>query len=144
MELRKAQEASQRQRDAMASEAEIRNVLAASLMNEPYADTLRHDNSNRHIPYNFKGFSLEQRQAILDEQARQITEKRAHVEREREEEREYDRQQEEIRKETVKLQRKVEARRVEERTELLGVQKQQAAEKDARYVLLCFSCGCVY
>ena len=62
----------QKQMESIASESEITQMKESTFLNESWSSTLRNGDKNRFIPYNFKGFSQNQRQQILNEQSEQI------------------------------------------------------------------------
>jgi len=68
---REHREASARQSEAAQCSAEVAQMMASEFLNETWASTTRADDATRFIPYNFKGLSQAQRQAILDAQATQ-------------------------------------------------------------------------
>jgi len=63
---------SAQQHRASESKKEVANMMASEFLNETWESTTRAGNDKRFIPYNFKGLSQEQKQAILDKQASQI------------------------------------------------------------------------
>ena len=62
----------QKKMESIASESEITQMKDSPFLNESWSSTLRDGDKNRFIPYNFKGFSQNQRQQILNEQSEQI------------------------------------------------------------------------
>jgi len=79
-------EAFARQSDAAQCSAEVAQMMASEFLNETFASTTRADGDSdsksvRFIPYNFKGLSQAQRQAILDAQATQQKENAQRSER---------------------------------------------------------------
>merc|ERR1712228_570177 len=54
------------------SESEILRMSKSTFLNESWSSTLRNDEKHRFIPYNFKGFSQNQRQTFLNKQSEQI------------------------------------------------------------------------
>ena len=65
----------EKEKEESLSEKEIKQMLESKFLNETWDSTLRNDNKNRFIPYNFKGFSQNQKQKILNKQMSQIDEK---------------------------------------------------------------------
>jgi len=82
---------------------------------------------------NFKGFSTEQRQHILDEQKAQMDDLRARRNQEQKEEADYATQQEDIRRAMLRADREKAAYRKEQLKNLSAERQGQAQEKTMRY-----------
>lgn len=107
------------------AEKEVTQMLKSQFLNETWDSTLRHGQENRFIPYNFKGFSQEQKQAILNKQSEQIE---SHLEsakalRKREEEY-YHEQQEYGRKALLQL-RNAQRLKIQKKSDLADTHKTQ-------------------
>ena len=74
MEQKKEKQRQTKQREQEEGRVEVVQALTSPFLTEDRNTTLRADNPNRHVPYHFKGLSKEQRQAILEEQLRQVEE----------------------------------------------------------------------
>lgn len=85
---------------------------------------------------NFKGFSVEQRQRILDEQQYQIAELNDRRRREREEKEQYEDTQEDMRKAIVRADRERARTLRQNRLELSQTHSMQATQKLQRYAYL--------
>jgi len=132
-EAKKRTKLLQKELESELAAKEIQTVLSSSLMTESLDATRRSDNPNRHIPYNFNGFSEEKRRQILEDQLKQMQEKQLRQQQEKQEQQEYESQQEEIRKQLLRLQRLEAVRRAEESARVRAVQQLQKREHEARY-----------
>merc|ERR1712025_1296590 len=77
------------------AEKEVTQMLKSQFLNETWDSTVRQGQENRFIPYNFKGFSQEQKQAILNKQSEQIESHLESAKEAKKEEAEYHREQQE-------------------------------------------------
>ena len=83
------------------AEKEIKQMLKSQFLNESWDSTLRKDNKQRFIPYNFKGFSQNQRQQILNTQSSQIKDKIEHQKYLKKQEMDYYKQQQEYQRKSL-------------------------------------------
>jgi len=132
-EVKKQKKQLEKEMESELASKEIQTVLSSTLMTESLEATRRSDNPNRHIPYNFKGFSEEKRREILEDQLKQIQEKQLRQQQEKRAQQEYESQQEEIRKQLLRLQRLEAVRRAEAAARVRAVQQLQKREHEARY-----------
>jgi hypothetical protein len=105
-------------------DAELTQTLNSGLMNEA---------GNDGVTTNFKGFTTEERQRILDIQQMQMDDKNARRAQEEEEERVFAAQQEDIRRARLINDREQSAWRKQQRMQLQDDQRKQAEEKTIRY-----------
>lgn len=84
---KREQEARERELSALADMDEIEGNLRGAFLTEDKAAARSAVDPARHIPYAFKGFTAEERQRILDEQARQIEGRKARMAEQAEQER---------------------------------------------------------
>jgi hypothetical protein len=113
----------EKQQDDRLAQQDIEHQLNSALLNE--LTQVRRDNANRPIPAEFKGFDQTQRQAILDEQQRQIEELKVRRERERAEEQAWQDRMENDRRTLVLLQREKERNH---KQSLLSLQREREAQ----------------
>lgn len=60
--------------EALMAERDVEATKSSSLLTEKIEDTLRVDNSNRYIPYGFKGFGMEKTKEYFNERQKQVQE----------------------------------------------------------------------
>mmetsp|Transcript_18986 Transcript_18986/g.30180 ORF Transcript_18986/g.30180 Transcript_18986/m.30180 type:complete len:380 (-) Transcript_18986:169-1308(-) len=128
-----AKKAKMRQRkyeDEKLAEAQKESISNSKLLKEDLSDTYMTGNPNRRVPYNFKGFSPEEKQRILDQQMRQIKEKEERANKQLEEKFEYDRQQEMYRRQLVLLEREKIAEQQKEAQRLAAFHQSQKLERN--------------
>jgi len=124
-----------RQRDEQArneakSQDELKATLTSGLMTESVPQSLL--GPNRIVPYAYKGMTVDQRQRILDEQAKQMMEAKMRKEMEEEDERLEAQRAEEVRRMLVKAARDKAAQDRQARLTLKEEQQLQKREKDMR------------
>jgi len=103
-----------------ANQAELSATLGSALLNEQVLPSAL--GAHRAVPYNFKGFSTSQRQAVLDAQAAQAAALADRRVAERLEEADYARQSEAVRREMLRVDR---AREEAERARLLALRDER-------------------
>ena len=131
-EARKQLEMQKRAESEADALEDIRNQLESDILTENPATTVNAVNPNRVVPYHFKGLPIEQRQAILDEQARQRQELAEQRERQRREEAEWAAQQQRVQRELLLQERRVQRERQAMLQALASEHKTQAAEQKDR------------
>jgi len=126
MRLRKEWE---RLRDDRMAQQEIEHMMNSALLNE--LSRTRRDNIHRAIPAEFKGFNQSQRQAILDEQRRQIEEMKLRREQEQREEQAWVDRMEDDRRKLIMLQREAD---LNKKTAQLALQREREAQAHSNTV----------
>lgn len=106
------------------AQIEIKQMLKSKFLNEKWDSTLRSDNKNRFIPYNFKGFSQTQRQNILNTQSSQINDKIKYKKDLKKQEMDYYKQQQQYHRNAL-LQLRNAQRLKQERKQNLGLTHRQ-------------------
>lgn len=122
---KRADAAREAQRNQLQDDQELTHTLNSHFLNEA--------NGVYGGASNFKGFTTEQRQRILDEQKEQMDEARGRRIRERQEEAVYAQQQEEMRRAMIRADREREEFKKQQRLNLAAERKTQALEKTMRY-----------
>lgn len=128
-EQKKRREAEARRADAALSEMELTNQLQSAYLNERLNST----NDGR---AGFKGFSQDQLQAILDEQAYQREQKEVRRQSEVAQDAQYDREQEQIRRMMILADRQKAMNERAARTMVKAEQESQHLENTQRYKYL--------
>mmetsp|Transcript_18985 Transcript_18985/g.30177 ORF Transcript_18985/g.30177 Transcript_18985/m.30177 type:complete len:209 (-) Transcript_18985:169-795(-) len=127
---KKAKMRQRKYEDEKLAEAQKESISNSKLLKEDLSDTYMTGNPNRRVPYNFKGFSPEEKQRILDQQMRQIKEKEERANKQLEEKFEYDRQQEMYRRQLVLLEREKIAEQQKEAQRLAAFHQSQKLERN--------------
>jgi len=128
--IKKVNQKSQEEMNQKKDNEEIDAQLHSAILNESvYGSAL---GPNRTVPYHFKGFSQEKRQAILDEQRRQQEELRAARDRSYADEKDYAQQQEQIRRELIKQEREKQRLHLQRTLALKEEIQAQKKQKDLR------------
>jgi len=130
-QVKKGREQKSKALDESERAAELSATISSPFMTEQVPVSAF--GAHRVVPYAFKGMSVEQRQAILDEQARQKLVTEAKKADDDDAEAEYARQQEELRKERLRQARVQEAVRQQGRITLREEQKVQKREHDLKH-----------
>ena len=110
------------------SQNEINNMMESKFLNESWSSTLRDDNKNRFIPYNFKGFSQSQKQDILNQQMSQIEDNENRNKYLRDKECEYYDEQKEYQRKTLIQLRNAERLKKQKNRDLYNVHENQIRE----------------
>eukprot|EP01084_Bolivina_argentea_P283651 485865_1 len=118
-----------KQIEANQSEKEIKNMIKSEFLNETWDSTIRNNNQNRFIPYNFKGFSQDQRQKILNKQQEQIKENINHENVMKEEDYKYYKQQQNYSRKALLQLRHAQRLQQQRKCELAAMHKQQMAKR---------------
>jgi len=110
------------------AQKEVAQMLESQFLNETWNSTLRSGQENRFIPYNFKGFSQEQKQAILNTQSEQIKQQEEVVKGQERREQEYHREQQEYGRKALLQLRNAQRMKLQRKSELADTHKTQIVE----------------
>lgn len=116
---------------------ELDQALQSQFLNEDPATTMSlHpatvSQPTRRVPYHFKGFSVQERQSIVDQQRQQQLELRNRRIKEQQDEMDYARQQEDLRREMIRQDRERARVQATNLKTLQYVHRAQKQEQDAR------------
>lgn len=125
--------------DKLGSE-EVALNLKNKMLTEDRSTTKRNQDASlyvlsnhNYVPWHFKGYSAEERQSILDEQARQIEHKQRVKEAELQEQRDWDAQQLEIRRQLLVRERQRNRNRTQRNIDVAAQLDEQKKEFKQRY-----------
>jgi len=128
--LKKVEQKSQEEMNQKKDNEDIEAQLRSDILNESVFGSAL--GPNRTVPYHFKGFSQEKRQAILDEQRRQQEQLKVAREQSHVEEKDYAQQQEQIRRELIKQEREKQRLHLQRTMTLKEEIQAQKKQKDLR------------
>jgi len=114
--------------EAEKAQKEVAQMLESQFLNETWNSTLRSGQENRFIPYNFKGFSQEQKQAILNTQSEQIKQREEVVKGQEKREEDYHREQQEYGRKALLQLRNAQRLKTQRKSELADTHKTQIVE----------------
>lgn len=121
-------EEADRQHQASESKQEVANMMASEFLNETWESTTRADNDKRFIPYNFKGLSQSQKQAILDKQASQIQDNVQRSQNQKAQDEAYYQEQQEYSRKALLQMRNAQRLKQERNTDLFKTHENQIVE----------------
>merc|ERR1719491_2822317 len=93
-------------------------MMASEFLNETWDSTTRAGNDKRFIPYNFKGLSQAQKQAILDKQRSQIADNAQRSQDKKDEDEAYYQEQQEYSRKALLQTRQAQRLKLERSTDL--------------------------
>jgi len=128
MAEKESREEDARRNEATAAEIEVEQMVKSKFLNETWDSTVRSGDGKRFIPYNFKGFSQEQRQSILDEQSAQIKDHLLTAKQLEQKEQDYNEEQVEYARKALLQLRNAQRLKQQNSTELAATHKAQITE----------------
>jgi len=136
--VQRAQKSSREQEvkdvESVKAQKEVEQMLKSEFLNETWDSTVRvgQENRNRFIPYAFKGFSQEQKQAILNEQSQQIEGHLEEAQKVKRKEEEYHREQQSYGRKAVLQLRNAQRLKQQRSSQLAATHKTQIVETNEK------------